>query len=130
MVAKSLVNRESRSRELQTDKESNQWWILELREKLTLREATKASFHDEAVNSNFAHSLRNGVGDGGWSPVLSPLPSGVDRQRRKKSVVKYRAHGRRTVENSSPEIQVEMGPAVQTPSPMVFTIVSRHSPAS
>ena len=129
MVAKSLVNRESRSRELQTDRESNRWWIPEPKEKLTLREAIKASFHDEAVNSNFAHSLRSGVGDGDWSPVLSPLPLGVDRHRRKKSVAKYRAHGR-TVESSSPEIQMEMGPVVQPPSPIVFIIINRCSPAS
>jgi hypothetical protein len=45
---------------------------------------TKASLHEPLVNFDFAHSLKSGMGDGGWR-VASTLSAGVERYRCKKS---------------------------------------------
>ena len=93
MVADSAMNRESCGCKLQTNGVSSQRGAPEQKETLTLRAAAKASLHKLPVNFDFAHSLKSGVGDGGWR-VVSTLISEVERHRCNKSVAKRRMHSR------------------------------------
>ena len=90
-VTESAINRESRGCKLQTNGVPSQRGAPQQKEILTLTAPTKASLHEPPANFDLAHSLKSGVGDGGWR-IMSALLSAVERHRCEKSVAKSRMH--------------------------------------